>query len=583
MTATARRRPFRWAAKMIARILLLVAILLAPLVAKAEERIVDFDVSIEVEKDGDIAVTEKIAVIAQGYQIRRGIFRDLPRTYLKGARTLPYVYDVKRVTRDGKKEPYAIEKDGNAFRIRIGDADVFLNSGPHTYEITYEVKNQVRYFDGYDEVYWNVTGNYWVFPIDHAIARVALPNGAGAVQTAGYTGYLGDADRFYAYRVENGVHLFEATRPFAPGQGLTVSVGFEKGVVDPPSAADARAEWWAANASFIILSGAALLIGLYYVFTWMRIGRDPAKGPVFPHYEPPNGLSPAATHYVYHRGLRGHNAFISTIINLAIRKRVAIEPGRKQKTTLTRLQGGNTEGLENFEHSLEQRLLIGEGAAFTFGGKYSSTLTSAYEAFRKSLGKAYGPPYFRWNIPYLLVAIGLSIGALIMAVNVALAWTSLHTLIVLALVFMALAAAYFLPAPTEKGQETRTAIEGFRLYLKTAEQLQLNAVKVGSDAPPPMTVERYERFLPYAIALGVEKPWTKHFEHLMPKEAADYAPYWSSGHYGGSRSLSGINSALVSSMASGVSSSLPQSSSSSGSGGGGSSGGGGGGGGGGGW
>ncbi|MHA7871088.1 MAG: DUF2207 domain-containing protein, partial [Hyphococcus sp.] len=93
----------------------------------------------------------------------------------------------------------------------------------------------------------------------------------------------------------------------------------------------------------------------------------------------------------------------------------------------------------------------------------------------------------------------------------------------------------------------------------------------------------YERFLPYAIALGVEKPWTKHFEKLMPKEAAAYSPAWSNAYGGHGRSLSSLNSALVSGISSGVTSSLPQSSSSSGSGGGGSSGGGGGGGGGGGW
>jgi uncharacterized membrane protein len=111
----------------------------------------------------------------------------------------------------------------------------------------------------------------------------------------------------------------------------------------------------------------------------------------------------------------------------------------------------------------------------------------------------------------------------------------------------------------------------------------MNAVKVGSDAPPPMSLERYERFLPYAVALNVEKPWTKYFEHQLPAEAENYAPAW--GQFG-SRSFSnvgGMNDAIMSSMNTGVSSSLPQSSSSSGGGGGGSSGGGGGGGGGGGW
>jgi uncharacterized membrane protein len=140
---------------------------------------------------------------------------------------------------------------------------------------------------------------------------------------------------------------------------------------------------------------------------------------------------------------------------------------------------------------------------------------------------------------------------------------------------------YLMPAPTPKGQQVRTEIEGFRLYMETAEKLQLNAVEPGSAAPPPMTTERYEKYLPYAVALGVEKPWTRHFERLIPEEAAKYNPGWT--NTGGSRSLGSLSNALVANMTSGVTSALPQSSSSSGSGGGGSSGGGGGGGGGGGW
>ena len=140
---------------------------------------------------------------------------------------------------------------------------------------------------------------------------------------------------------------------------------------------------------------------------------------------------------------------------------------------------------------------------------------------------------------------------------------------------------YFVPAPTRLGQRVRTEIEGFKLYLETAEKLQLNAVEVGGEAPPPMTVARYEAFLPYAIALDVEEPWTRHFERLIPEEAASYNPGWAHMSRGGS--VSGLNKSLVSGLSSGVASAMPSSSSSSGSGGGGFSGGGGGGGGGGGW
>ena len=92
-----------------------------------------------------------------------------------------------------------------------------------------------------------------------------------------------------------------------------------------------------------------------------------------------------------------------------------------------------------------------------------------------------------------------------------------------------------------------------------------------------MTVERYETFLPYAIALGVEKPWTKHFERLIPEEAKSYDPTWTNVTARSFGSMGGMTDRMVSGMSSGVTAALPQSSSSSGSGGGGFSGGGGGG------
>ena len=144
---------------------------------------------------------------------------------------------------------------------------------------------------------------------------------------------------------------------------------------------------------------------------------------------------------------------------------------------------------------------------------------------------------------------------------------------------------FLMPAPTKKGQKIKSEIDGFKLYLEMAEKQQLNARKdVLSGQEPPMTKERYEAFLPYAIALDVEKPWSKYFETVLPEEAKDYSPSW--GHVSGRNigSVGGINRALESNLNSGVSRAMPQSSSSSGgSSGGGFSGGGGGGGGGGGW
>ena len=63
----------------------------------------------------------------------------------------------------------------------------------HTYRIAYRTTRQLRRFDGYDEVYWNATGNFWSFPILSATAEVHLPEGAKSLQVAGYTGGSGKA------------------------------------------------------------------------------------------------------------------------------------------------------------------------------------------------------------------------------------------------------------------------------------------------------------------------------------------------------------------------------------------------------
>ncbi len=551
--------------------------------AFAAEQINRYDVKIVVEQDGDILVTETIDVTSEGNRIRRGIFRDLPRLYEQNGVNLPFRYDIKRIHRDGKKEPYEVSRDGNAVRWRIGDPDVFLRDGRHVYEIEYSVKNQIRYFQTHDELYWNAIGQYWAFPIARARVDVTVPGDADATGAHAYTGGYGEQGGDYRYARENGAHVFEATRAFSAREGMTISLSLEKGVIDPPSAADKRANWWALNGSLVMLMLGAIGVSGFHYTAWRRIGVDPPKGPVFPRYEPPTGYSPAGVHHVYHRHLKGHDALIASLVNLGINKWIRIDPVDKKKTTLTRFDDDETGKTVFPAERLLLSKLLSRGGSRTIGGKTDMTFTKAYRKFQSNVSRRFGSEYFKWNFGFIALAAALSVAVIALSAVMAVQWTSWHFAGVGALILVNLLFAYLLPAATEKGQDVRTEIEGFKLYLETAEKLHINAAEIGAGAPPVLTVERYERFLPYAIALGVEKPWTKHFEKTLPREAEAYDPYWSSGRSHGYRSLHGMNSALVSSMSSGVSSAMPQSSSSSGSGGGGFSGGGGGGGGGGGW
>ncbi|MFN3313104.1 MAG: DUF2207 domain-containing protein [Hyphomonas sp.] len=570
---------------MIALRSLLLALITAlfVLAAGAEERIDRFDVRIDVQTDGDILVTEQIAITAEGREIRRGIFRDLPRYFERRGARIAYRYDVLGVTRNGRAEPYASETDGGAVRIRIGDGAVLLEPGPHTYEIRYRVRNQVRYFSGYDEVYWNATGTYWSFPILAARVSLAFPPGARVAATSGYTGALGSDGADYTYTETDGRHVFETTRRLEAREGLTVAVGIAKGLIDPPSALDEGWMWWQHNGSLVILLVSLAALSWYYVRSFDSVGRDPPKGPVFALYEPPKGYSPAAVHHIYYRGLRGNGALIASLMNLAVKGQVRIDTSEKNVTVLEQTRGGEAPaGISAEEKALSRKLFTAAGRK-VLDGKYDAGFTAAYTSLRASLSRKYGRDYFRWNAAYTVAGLLLTTGGLVFAILQATLWTTWHTFAVLALAALNILFLYLMPAPTPKGQKVRTGIEGFRLYMETAEKLQLNAVEVGSEKLPPMSKERYEAFLPYAVALGVEKPWTRHFERLLPAEAESYNPGWAGFSGGGGRSLAGLNTSLISSLNSGVSGALPQSSSSSGSGGGGSSGGGGGGGGGGGW
>ena len=149
--------------------------------ASAEERIHRFVSNVEVAENGLLTVTETISVRAEGNQIKRGIFRDFPlRAEGPDGRTYRVGFKVLSVLQDGREASYFERASGDGVRIYIGDENVFLQPGDYTYTIEYETDRQIRFFDDHDEVYWNATGNEWIFPIDEVVARVILPPGTRA-------------------------------------------------------------------------------------------------------------------------------------------------------------------------------------------------------------------------------------------------------------------------------------------------------------------------------------------------------------------------------------------------------------------
>jgi uncharacterized membrane protein len=148
---------------------------------------------------------------------------------------------------------------------------------------------------------------------------------------------------------------------------------------------------------------------------------------------------------------------------------------------------------------------------------------------------------------------------------------------------LVISAFWWMAAPTREGRTVMDRIAGFRRYLAVTEENRLEVLH-----PPEKTPALFERFLPYAIALGVENKWAGKFASVLAAAAADQSQQgqymtWYVGSQTPWTDPGRFASAMGGALASSVASAATAPGSSSGAGGGGFSGGGGGGGGGGGW
>src|SRR5690606_4933130 len=223
------QRAVRRAAGLLAALLLVLACGAAE--TRAAEEILGFESHIEVRSDGTLVVTETIAVRAEGHEIRRGIYRDIPTVrYDQSGLRHTAGLTVIDVLRDGRPTPWHSERQGDGIRIYIGEESTWLDPGRYTYTIRYETTRQLGHFDDFDELYWNVTGNFWSFPIRRAVARVDLPAGAEVLRHAAYTGGFGG--RGTDWRASEGLAhdiVFETTRPLGAREGLPIAVPSQTG------------------------------------------------------------------------------------------------------------------------------------------------------------------------------------------------------------------------------------------------------------------------------------------------------------------------------------------------------------------
>jgi len=634
----------------IAKILFAYALILSCLLglfatevtASGTEEITHFHSSIQIQPSGAVVVTETITANCLGKRIRHGIYRDLPIKYKKGGfLSFKPHFKIIGVYIDGNRAPYHTKDLGSHVRIYMGSKNRFISKGPHTFQLIYEMGRMVSYFDEFDELYWNVTGDQWAFPILKATVTVMLPEPSRFLRYASYTGPRGAKETMAKVTEVTGRHItFETTMPIYPREGFTIAVAWPKGVVEEPD--NFQKFLLLLKDNFSLISSIFLLVCIffYYLYAWNQVGKDPELGPIVPRFDPPQGIGPAAARFVRQMGF-DDKVFATALVDLGVQGAVIIKKD-SNGYTVERADGGVKKDLPDGEDKLLLALFRSRPVV-RLSQQDRKSIVAARDQLKEALKRRYEKLYFLTNRHYLIPGLALSALAMILLalggreiipslfITVWLTvWAFFSTFLVITgakglkglfripwkqkaavvghfvfslffliglvgggsfyyamigpvslvilvcIVTLNIVFYHLMKAPTMQGTKLLSHLEGFRMFLKTAEAPRLQAL-----TPPDKAPELFERYLPWAMALDVENDWAERFQEYLKqigKSETSYTPVWYHGSYNSLTSLSsdigtGLNSVISSASVS----------TSSGSGRGGFSGGGGGGGGGGGW
>jgi uncharacterized membrane protein len=503
---------------------LLFAVLSTPAFAR-EWHITRFVSNITVAQDGTMEVREHIVVQFEGDY--HGLYRDIPIEY-PGPHGTNYELFLKvtGVTNAlGQKLKYDSRvQDGNRhLKIYIPDA----SNSTQSVEINYSVKNGVRWFDGYDELYWNVTGNDWPVPIDSASTIILFPpNAVNNLRAQAFTGMFGSQAQDATTVVNGNVARVQTNDPLSMREGLTADVMISKGVLNEPSRLT-FALWFIRSNTIVLLPLWAFLV--MFVFWWTK-GRDPkADVSVAPMYEPPKDMTPAEVGTLIDDRVHPRD-ISSTLVDLAVKGYIKIEETESKVLLFTHrdyvfhsLKDPGTwrsSKLEAHERVMLNHMFPNSLTSIRLSelrNKFYVAIPTIKEDILAEL-KSKGMYSVDPDTAAAYVVIGVLCTALPFVVGQLLGWVNildsaglliLSAVLSLIIVFLF---ARIMTAKSLKGVRTKVEILGLQEFIN----------RVDSDRLKRMPPDTFEKILPYAMALGIENHWAKAFQGIMQNPPSWY-------------------------------------------------------------
>jgi uncharacterized membrane protein len=541
----------------------------------------DFQTEIIVTTDSGLTITERIVADCGEANNKHGIFRVFPKIQkTKDGNFITPIELISITDENGQRLKYQQQQGANTVTYKIGDPKVEVK-GENVYIIKYKLKGVIRNLNEQeDELYFDVLGSFWDLEIDNFTANIVFPDGITETNSDVYL-YSGSLDSSgntlaeYKWLSENNLEI-NSNKMIAKREGITVSVAFPTNILTlyQPTVAEKSAT---AVSSYLPLNvtptniwrqfSVTLLLILLAFFIWYKYGRDPiSRRPIIAEFEAPDKMTPLEMSVLLKESGKHNNAITASIINLAVKGYLKIEKIEKSGLfssadyKLIRSEKKD-DGLYRYEKDILQAL---------FKGSSDVKLSRLKNKFARRIQGLSGNVASDLKERGLIDKKSTWRQIAMIGVGVLLLFIFAGEPVMLAS-FAFIAFGIFMRRLTPQGSEIKRQVEGFKLYLKTAEKYRARFYEKEN---------MMEALLPYAILFNLTKEWIRKMKDIYGE---DYLKNHNLTFMAGAVALSDFNAfeTAISDVSRSISSHV--SSSSSGSSGGGSVGGGGGGGGGGGW
>ncbi|MFH0856943.1 MAG: DUF2207 domain-containing protein [bacterium] len=493
------------------------------------------EVDIAISKDGTFDVAENMEYNLDG---DFGFFtRDI------SLKDIDYISNIE-VFGDGKK----LNRDEYDYSQKAGKEHIQWNflrrdfsSEQKSWSVRYKVHGNLGFYKDHDELYWNAIFSDRDVLVKLAVVNVKLPESqkidkmtAAIYSEQGTSGFIKKI-------VSPTEYYFEAHN-LAPHTNFTIAAGWEKGMFNYSGIF--WQYWLRWYRTLGILLPVMTFIAMYIL--WYEKGRDPRiDKTIIAEYSPPDNLRPLEVEVLLKENatIKGISA---TLIDLAVRGYLKIYEEKKnlwspenykfeilkeweldnnladyEKKILEKMFEGKKKAYILRDQIKNKSIILEKIVSLKLPPKTEENIISTEEMKNNAFGNTCGEIY---NLVYksvtrkgeftkepnkirtIYVAIGiiLFIGSFCMLGFLQLfnmAWAAAGLIISGLIIFTF---GILMPKKTLKGAEDKYKWLCFKLYLETAEKYRLEA----------STPEYFEKYLPYAIIMGVENKWGKRFEGI---------------------------------------------------------------------